>query len=163
MANPQVESKMMGGFLWATGLANFSLGMISDEDTSLLSKHGKETYFGHYPSGTSLRCLYHFKQLINTGKFLKYDFGTDENIKRYGVAVPPEYDLTRIKDVPIALFCGLKDRLASAGDYRWLKEQLSVNNTVKYYREFNLGHCGFLIPPSYEHLYEIVNLAKQYS
>jgi len=26
---------------------------------------------------------------------------------------PPEYDLSKIKEVPIALFCGIKDRLAS--------------------------------------------------
>lgn len=52
---------MMGGFLWATGLANFSLGMISDEDTSLISTYGKETYFGHYPSGASFRSLNHFR------------------------------------------------------------------------------------------------------
>lgn len=59
----------MGGLLWATGIANYSLGMISDEDPSLISKNGVETYFGHYPSGTSFRNLTHFRQIINSGKF----------------------------------------------------------------------------------------------
>ena len=134
MSTPQVEGKLMGGLLWATGIANYSLGMISDEDPTLISKYGVETYFGHYPSGTSFRNLAHFRQIINSGKFQKYDFGIEENLKRYNNFEPPEYDLKAIQGVPIALFCGLKDRLASQGDYQWLKEQLG--EAVVYYKEF---------------------------
>lgn len=31
------------------------------------------------------------------GKFQKYDHGTEENLKLYGVATPPEYNLSNIK------------------------------------------------------------------
>jgi hypothetical protein len=61
MPNPSVEGKIMGNFLWATGLGTYSLGMISDEDTSLIAKHGRVVYLGHYPSGTSFRNLNHFR------------------------------------------------------------------------------------------------------
>lgn len=61
MPNPQVEGRISGGLMWATGMGSFSLGMISDEDPDLISAQGKETYFGHYPSGSSFRNLNHFK------------------------------------------------------------------------------------------------------
>lgn len=58
--------------------------MLADDDTSNISAYGRETYLGHYPSGSSLRNLKHFRQIIKSGRFEKYDFGAAENQKRYG-------------------------------------------------------------------------------
>lgn len=34
---------------------------------------------------------------VHTGEsFLRFDFGADENIARYGTPYPPEYNLTRV-------------------------------------------------------------------
>ena len=41
-------------------LCQQSLYLISDEDTSLLDEARSQVYFGHYPSGTSLRTLDHY-------------------------------------------------------------------------------------------------------
>ncbi len=57
-----------------------------------------------------------------TGKFAKYDYGPEVNLHKYDQVTAPEYDLSKIKDVPIALFCGRNDVLASPQDYEWTKE-----------------------------------------
>ncbi len=39
---------------------------------------------GHFPSGSSLRNMDHFDQIIRKGKFAKYDFGAKINQIKYG-------------------------------------------------------------------------------
>ena len=60
---------------------------------------------GHFPSGSSLRNMDHFEQIIRKGKFAKYDFGATINMQKYGTKDPPIYNLTNI-DVPVHLFVG---------------------------------------------------------
>lgn len=68
---------------------------------------------GHYPAGSSCQAMLHYLQEINTGKFQQYDEGTIlANMRRYGTAKPPEYDLSKVK-VPIYLHYGLNDYLAA--------------------------------------------------
>jgi lysosomal acid lipase/cholesteryl ester hydrolase len=92
------------------------------EDANKISKIGLENYFGHYPSGSSFKNLAHLRQNLQTGKFAKYDYGLEVNQMKYSQILAPEYDLSKIRDVPIALFCGRKDVLASPEDYEWTKE-----------------------------------------
>ena len=68
-----------------------------------------ETYLGHFPAGTSFRCVDHFRQMTLAKKFQKYDFGLEENVIKYEQETPPEFDLGNIKKAPIALFCGSDD------------------------------------------------------
>lgn len=42
---------------------------------------------------------------------MRYDYGTKENILRYGSAHPPVYDLSKIS-VPVKLYYGENDILA---------------------------------------------------
>ena len=67
--------------------------------------------------------------MIDSKAFRPYDYGSGENVKRYGTKVPPEYDLTKI-DVPIALFSGSQDKLADPTDVALLKKQLSPSCIV---------------------------------
>ena len=66
---------------------------------------------GHTPAGASTRTVLHYAQLVNSGKFCKYDFGRQENMKRYGTPTPPEYDLSKVK-TPVTLMWGENDWLA---------------------------------------------------
>ena len=50
-------------------------------------------------------------QLYLSGKFRKYDYGTN-NIQIYGMSEPPNYDLSNVK-VPIYLYRATEDSLAS--------------------------------------------------
>ena len=71
-------------------LCQSSLYLISDEDTSLLDESRSQVYFGHYPSGTSLRTIDHYAQIMNEKEMKRYNFGDDEiNMKMYGQKVPP--------------------------------------------------------------------------
>lgn len=60
---------------------------------------------GHFPSGSSVKNMDHFDQIIKSGKFRKYDYGATKNQQIYGTKEPPVYNLTRI-DVPTHLFVG---------------------------------------------------------
>ena len=48
--------------------------------------------------------------------------------------------------MPIGLFCGKTDLLVSPGDYTWLKDELTASNNCVYFREYDLGHLGLVIP-----------------
>jgi len=83
--------------------------LISDNDPKAISQKAMETYLGHFPAGTSFRCVEHFRQMTLSKQFQKYDFGLEENVIKYGQETPPVYDLGNIKNAPIALLCGSLD------------------------------------------------------
>ncbi|KAL5287226.1 hypothetical protein ACFFRR_008258 [Megaselia abdita] len=63
------------------------------------------------PAGISRKQFQHFGQLINSGKFQKFDYKSkEENYRRYGRKSPPEYNLRNIR-VPVNLYYGNKDFL----------------------------------------------------
>ena len=67
---------------------------------------------GHEPGGTSTRTVIHFAQEVRSGKFAKYDHGTaTANLKAYGQATPPEYDLAKV-EIPVTLMWSENDYLA---------------------------------------------------
>ncbi|CAB3259154.1 unnamed protein product [Arctia plantaginis] len=70
---------------------------------------------GHLFSGTSIKNLSHFAQLVNSGKFQRYDEGIKGNLQRYGLAKPSEYNVSLISS-PIVLFSAENDRLSSLKD-----------------------------------------------
>lgn len=43
--------------------------LIVDEDTTLDDADRLQVYLGHFPSGTSLKCLEHYAQIIQSKKF----------------------------------------------------------------------------------------------
>jgi hypothetical protein len=48
----------------------------------------------------------------------------------YGSDTPPEFNLSNIKNIPIALLCGREDLLASPGDYSDLAEILKAAGSL---------------------------------
>ncbi len=68
-----------------------------------------ETYLGHFPAGTSFRCVDHFRQMTIAKQFQKYDYGLEENVIKYEQETPPAFVLENIKKAPIAMFCGSDD------------------------------------------------------
>lgn len=65
-------------------ISNFGLKMLSDDDPREVNQVQLEGYFSHYPAGTSLKTIRHFKQLINNKRFEHFDYGKEENTRRYG-------------------------------------------------------------------------------
>lgn len=68
--------------------------------------------FGHTPAGTSTKTVVHYAQEIHEGgNFQSFDYGSAENMNRYGQVEPPLYNLDNIS-APIALIYANNDWLA---------------------------------------------------
>jgi hypothetical protein len=117
----------------------------------------------HFPAGSSLKSLKHFKQVMKAKRFEHYDYGPEENLKRYGQEAAPEIPLQNIVDFPIALLAGTEDKLAHIEDVRWLKEELGKQGSLVFYEEYKFGHLAFLIPNQLKVYQDIVNLLKTFN
>ncbi|KAF6206528.1 hypothetical protein GE061_017762, partial [Apolygus lucorum] len=74
--------------------------------------------------GTSVLTVLHTIQFFKTGKFQRYNYGIEENLKRYKQSFPPPYDLHRIS-TPTALYYSDIDVFAPAEDVEKLIENFS--------------------------------------
>jgi lysosomal acid lipase/cholesteryl ester hydrolase len=125
-------------------LCEFGIYLICDEDVDLDDSTRLNDYMGHFPSGTSLKSLDHYGQLIQSSQFQYYDFGKKDNQKVYGSDSPPHIAIENIQGkVPIAMFVGAMDELADAIDNEWAYSQMS--KAVVFYHEYNLGHLSFMV------------------
>ena len=126
------------------GLTNFFIGLISDENSKECNdQNALSVYLKHFPCGTSLKCLIHYVQIIKEKKFIYFDYKKEANFALYHQKNPPEYDLSKIKDIPIMLITGEKDKLSTPDDVRWLYNKLKAN--VIYLDIVpNMGHLSFM-------------------
>ncbi|KAJ8734583.1 hypothetical protein PYW08_013833 [Mythimna loreyi] len=84
----------------------------------------------HVFSGTSIKNIAHFAQLVLSKNFQRYNEGIEGNIKRYGTRKPPQYDVTRVSS-PVVLISGQSDSLSSLKDVDILVSKLP--NLVENY------------------------------
>jgi lysosomal acid lipase/cholesteryl ester hydrolase len=95
----------------------------------------------HSPAGTSVQNVVHFGQLINSGNFQAYDYGSaSANSAKYGIDHPPVYDVTKMT-VPVSIYYGGNDWLATPSDVLYAISQFqNVVDTV-FLPDFN--HMDF--------------------
>ena len=136
--------------------------LIADLDPSRDNFARAKSFLTHMPSGAGYRNLVHYGQLINGVDFLRYDWGTELNMQKYGQATPPKYPLEAIK-VPTALFGGGEDELAAPADVDWLNGRLG--STVVFYKQYpQLGHLTFAIGKDMTFFQvDAMKLLKQYA
>ena len=146
----------------ANNLTNYFLGLISDSNSKECNdQNSLAVYLKHYPCGTSLKSLIHFVQIIKAKKFIYYDYRKEANCAIYHQKKPPEYDLSVIKDFPIMLICGEKDKLASPSDVKWLNDVLKEN--IIYYKvQPNMGHLSFMCAKDFSWFDEPLNIILEY-
>ncbi|CDW91490.1 ab-hydrolase associated lipase region family protein [Stylonychia lemnae] len=144
-------------------ISDLGIKLLSDEDTSEINPKSIEAFMAHYPSGTSLKTLLHFKQLMNRREFRHFDYGKEENLKRYGQEDAPMIPLENIDDFPVALIAGTEDKLADIEDVRWLREQMAKQGSLIFYEEHKIGHLAFLIPKNLIVYQQVVNLLKTFN
>jgi lysosomal acid lipase/cholesteryl ester hydrolase len=104
-----------------------------------------ETFVTDWPSGTSTQNLLHYVQMIKHGRFAKYDHGREGNLRVYGQAAAPEYDLAKFaqRKVPTLLVSGTEDTLADVADVERLKA--IINDTViEHVQVDGYAHMDFL-------------------
>lgn len=121
---------------------------VSDSDPEYNNIERMGYFSKHFPSGDSMKCLYHYKQFVvmkkNALRFEKYDYGKSKNKVRYGSEIPPEYDLSFIK-VPVTLHVGVDDKLGNVKDSAILQNELIKKGVdVKYYGYNDCGHMTFM-------------------
>lgn len=118
---------------------------IMDYDPTYDNEANMPQYMKHLPSGTSLMCMLHYKQLIDMPKtnplFMKFDYGPEGNKKHYNQLVPPLYHLSNA-NIPIRGFVGLQDELGDPTDNTFLKATLAALN--KDYTEYRYNNCGHI-------------------
>jgi pimeloyl-ACP methyl ester carboxylesterase len=111
-----------------TGLLN----MLADSNINDDDMDRFLVFVGHFPSGSSSRSLKHFASNVRNGLFAD--------------PTGQAYPVTSIKDIPIGLFVGNDDKLATVADNRELKDILNSNGTLKFYKEYeDMGHSTFFL------------------
>lgn len=83
-------------------------------------------YVNHTPSGTSMKNIVHFGQLVNSGTMSMFDYGKKGNKEKYGAKHPPNYRLEDITNKNIALMSSLNDWLSDPKDVQILRSKLNV-------------------------------------
>ncbi|XP_077486425.1 gastric triacylglycerol lipase-like [Amblyomma americanum] len=88
-------------------------------------------YMANSPSGSSVRNMYHYAELIRDDRFQKFDWGRRKNMKVYGQKRPPQYDLSKVT-APVALYWSDGDVLVTPRDVAHLER--SLPNVVLSYK-----------------------------
>jgi len=90
--------------------------MISGPNTHQINETRVPVIDSHSPAGTSVQNVVHFGQLMTSGNFQAFDYGSvKENQAHYGSDKPPLYDLTKM-EVPISIYYGGDDYLSTPDD-----------------------------------------------
>jgi pimeloyl-ACP methyl ester carboxylesterase len=95
----------------------------------------------HSPEGTSIKNIAHFGQMVNSGRFEKYDYGAIMNWKHYNQATPPKYDLTQLT-VPTVLYYSTEDKLADEKDI--ITNMIPYLKSVIVEKYTTYSHCDFI-------------------
>ncbi|VDK71571.1 unnamed protein product [Litomosoides sigmodontis] len=95
--------------------------------------------------GTSVMNMIHWMQMVNSGKMQAYDYESVElNQLHYGRDSPPVYNISSI-NVPIYLYWGKNDWLATASDVTNSLLSVLPSSSIRLKREFeNYNHLDFI-------------------
>ena len=110
--------------------------LFSGFDAAHLNCTRIPVYFQFLPSTVSTWEIAHWGQLVSSGRFARFDYGSEaENRAIYGTPQPPDFVLGRIPaNATIALLRGQNDYLSSVPDQERLIRVLKQNsvNLVDY-------------------------------
>lgn len=113
----------------------------------------------HYPSGSSIKTLLHFGQMINIPKekfiFPKYDYGKEQNLVKYGQEGVPVWDLSKI-NVEVALITGTEDMLANKVDVSELFKRLPSDKTTLHWID-GWDHYTNIFPRDPKPFFEVID------
>lgn len=140
-------------------ICQFGAKIVADADPKVDDKDAARVYFGHFPSGSSTKCLEHFSQIWNAKSYQFFDYGSSENQKKYGQSTPPAFPLQNI-NVPIAKFTGNTDELGNLIDNKWLSEQIS--HTLVFDKVYDFGHLTFFIGKDMSYLEDVKAQLENY-
>ncbi|XP_025991603.1 lipase 3 isoform X3 [Solenopsis invicta] len=116
--------------------------VLAGADPAQLNTTSLPYLISHCPAGASVQSFEHYYQNVLTKDFRQYDYGINENYKRYKQKTPPEYDLKKIT-APIVMFYAENDAIVREQNVLELSKRLpNVLLTEKVpYKFFN--HVDF--------------------
>ncbi|RWS27157.1 gastric triacylglycerol lipase-like protein [Leptotrombidium deliense] len=125
-----------------------SMFLFSGFDAPQLNKTRMSVYVSHTPAGSSAWNVLHYGQSLRSKLFRKFDFGEEENVRRYGSRTPPVYDLLNISKTSkkfIALLHSRNDYLADTNDVRFIYDKLKDNLILDFQVAFEKwNHLDFI-------------------
>lgn len=117
--------------------------LLCGTDISQLNATRLGIYVAHTPAGASTQSIIHYAQMINSKKFLKYDYGKLGNLKHYNQTTPPEYHVENIT-APVVIMWSKNDQLADPTDVSLLHTKLK-SLIGSYCIKFDLfNHLDFI-------------------
>mmetsp|Transcript_3868 Transcript_3868/g.5617 ORF Transcript_3868/g.5617 Transcript_3868/m.5617 type:complete len:390 (-) Transcript_3868:495-1664(-) len=105
-------------------------------DTSSVDTETMAKVFSFYPRETSLKNLQHMAQCQSAKRLQRFDYGEEENFKRYGSKNPAPIDFSSLR-TPTALFFGTSDRIVPPN---------SVNRTIDMFPKQAITHLNNSLP-----------------
>ncbi|CAO1305917.1 unnamed protein product [Diamesa serratosioi] len=97
-------------------------------------------YLRHVPIVINFMHFHHFFQMLKSGKFRKFDYGEDLNLRIYNSSSPPDYQLSNV-DVPLYIYHAEEDTISVTKDVEILKTKLP--NIREYQVVNNYNHMDF--------------------
>ena len=108
------------------------LFLICGYDANQMNVSRMPVYVSKAPAGSSKQNILHYVQMIHSKKFQMFDYGSQENVVRYGMSEPPAYNVSLITHPKISLLWGGNDALADPRDVQHLKDSLTVTLADDY-------------------------------
>ncbi|KAH7706879.1 Protein LIPL-1 [Aphelenchoides avenae] len=102
-------------------------------------------YTSHNPAGTSTQNILHWAQMVRSGRFQKFDYGSPwKNRDHYGQLRPPVYDLSRF-NAPLHIYHSDTDWLADEADVdEHLIPKLNRNYLQEVVKLKDYNHIDFI-------------------
>eukprot|EP00743_Colponemidia_sp_Colp-15_P008789 GILK01009590.1.p1 GENE.GILK01009590.1~~GILK01009590.1.p1 ORF type:complete len:421 (+),score=59.40 GILK01009590.1:23-1264(+) len=144
-------------------LGSLCQGLVGLIDTKTAASVRAPVYLSHAPVSTSTKCLLHFAQFMEENTFAQYNYGTDENFRRYGTAHAPAYELSKIH-TPMVFFSGSLDPLGDPRDVEYLSSVLPEGLVKEHINYEDYGHVAFLGSDDVEDRFipDMLRVLKQY-
>lgn len=118
-------------------------GLLVGEHRETFNRTSLDVLLEVFPAGGSLRQGLHFLQTMKSARFCQYDYGEQENLRRYGTAGSPDYPLEKIT-APVALYYGSNDPFVAGRDLDQLAEKLPKLILKHKFDDSKWNHIDFL-------------------
>jgi pimeloyl-ACP methyl ester carboxylesterase len=143
-------------------VCQFNMWLITDGKPLVNDRDSFRNYMGHFPGGLSVKILDHELQIYRDERFQYFDYGTEENLEKYGTEVAPIIPVEKINGVKIAMMIGESDLLGNVVDNEWLRQQLGSN--IVSYKIYDYGNSSFYVAKEIElYLKDMVELLRKYA
>ena len=137
-------------------ILKLSFGKIPDTGRVDYDRLGKNIFM-HMPGGTSLQNMKHWLQAFENKKMSKYDFESlIENLAHYGSIIPPDYDLSKMRNYKIKSIVTITDSdpFCNPIDTLNFLKNIKDQNVVEIMSLKDYNHIDYLWADSaYEELY----------